>query len=348
MNVTVVEELEDKGLSRWDESLATFSNAGLFHQSLWIKIVCKVYQLRPHLISIERDQKLCLIPGFVKSTFCQRKLFVSMPFNFSAKVLFHDEGLLKEGVRILRDYDFQKILINDDLGEIAGLERVDTGLVESILTLSPEPEAVQTIKSSSMYRDSRRRERRSREAGFEYKLLENEEELSDFFRVYAKFYRDQFRMVIHPYSLFNSIRKLLVPSGNAEIHLMMRDGKVVGGLVILKGGNFAHYCWGAYDVRFKHLSPLKILLMRAIESLLVQGYQLLSLGTSPTNNTGLRFFKRQWGAEERMAFMSCLRGEYFPVHYDDSFPFMRSLIPFIPLPVFIRAMPIIVPKLVGC
>ena len=73
----------------------------------------------------------------------------------------------------------------------------------------------------------------------------------------------------------------------------------MAGAIFLHFNDHVVYKFGASDQRFQRLRGNNSIFWEAIRFFYRHGYRVLSFGRSSTRDSGLRRFKRGWGAEER-------------------------------------------------
>ena len=78
----------------------------------------------------------------------------------------------------------------------------------------------------------------------------------------------------------------------------VHNGRTVGAAIFFHFADQVLFKFGASDLRFQHLRMNDLILWKAIEWSVENGYRVLYFGRTDIGNRGLRRFKSGWGSEE--------------------------------------------------
>lgn len=133
--------------------------------------------------------------------------------------------------------------------------------------------------------------------GLRIKLVERDEEIPAFHRLYC---RTSLKHGTRPLPLrfFEAIFHTMVPKRMAAFYIAIHGGGVVAGNLVLRYRGCAYDWAWAYDEAYLYLRPTNALIDRAIEDATEAGAEQFNLGTSPSNGKGIIDFKEGFGAEK--------------------------------------------------
>lgn len=160
-----------------------------------------------------------------------------------------------------------------------------TNWIENLETASQE----QLLDS---FRKTLRHEiRDAQNKGVEIKKCSSVEELKQFYKLYITNLKRK-KTVPYPFAVF----RFLFGWPEAEILLVVLDGKIIGGNLFLNYSKFVHYFFSATDYKYREYGAAYLLLWGKIKSLIGQD-KILDLGATPKNSS-LDIFKSGWGGKE--------------------------------------------------
>ena len=322
----------------------------------WSAILQDVYGFESayHIAIGEDGKALGVLPGFYINSFLFGKKITTQPFNFYGGPIFQNE----ETGRALLNFAFQEI---EDKGNYTLELKSSFEFSEKILTgvnLGERNDFVTFLIDLEVggshiergykkrFREKIRNLRKKRsDLGLRFRSGRDEKDLKVFYNLLTKQYRNKHLMLPQPYKLFYSVMERLGRKNMADLMVIDSEGKIIGGIIILKFKNTVYYLWGASDHnRYSHLSPLTLLLDEAIKSSSLDGFKYFDLGITSLSHKGLLFFKSRWGGEMKPLFYyyGSVKDKKSPeLDYYESFRTMRKLFRFVPLPVIKATSPFI-------
>ena len=174
--------------------------------------------------------------------------------------------------------------------------RVAAGAVIHELELESDPESLRKrFSRSQVVRNIARAERE----GVVVRRAVGQQDLHAFYRLHTQTRRRQ-GVPVQPRRFFELLWSRLVDPGLAYILLADVPGaEAVAGALFLQVGETTIYKFGASDVESLPLRPNHLIFWTAIQKACARGDRRFDFGRTDLGNTGLRAFKRGWGAEER-------------------------------------------------
>lgn len=160
-----------------------------------------------------------------------------------------------------------------------------------VLHLPGNEEALYRGFSSNLRNSLRRNANKATRLGVDFRHSTAEKDLYDFYYgVLAPQYVRKHRMVFHPFGLYRS----LLINGMASLSLAFWEGRVIGGLVLIKDQGGVHYAWGASEAP-EQLAVGALLLHFSILYALRLGLDWFDFGSTPLSDDDLLKFKMRWG-----------------------------------------------------
>ncbi|WP_299866620.1 GNAT family N-acetyltransferase [uncultured Hoeflea sp.] len=169
-----------------------------------------------------------------------------------------------------------------------------------------------------------------------------EDELRGFYHVLACQYVREHMMVFQPFELY----RRLFAQDFGQLLVAKQDGKVVGGMFLMRDDKVLHYNWGA-RARIGNVSIGTILIDAAIEHALSAGYDYFDFGSTPLSDDALLRFKLKWGAIDEPVYKYSTLQNQGIMDLNTAYMWPRKLFSFLPIAVAKKLMPIAVPWVVS-
>jgi hypothetical protein len=136
-----------------------------------------------------------------------------------------------------------------------------------------------------------------------------------------------------PYRFFYKIFQHVISKGKGQVVLALHQERVVAGSIYFHFRQKALYKFGASDMSFQHLRANDLVMAEAIKWYAAKGYQSFCFGRTALDNTGLRRFKSDWGAEERIInyYRYDLRRENFVTTQPTENPLQQRIFRWLPV-----------------
>jgi hypothetical protein len=148
-------------------------------------------------------------------------------------------------------------------------------------------------------RDSTRRNiKKAKRQGIIATISSDSEAVKHFYRLNSMTRREH-SLPPQPYYFFQKVYDYIISRGLGFVVLASRHGQNIAGAIFFHFGDQGIYKYGASDKKYQDLRANNLLIWEGINRLRGQGYKNLCFGRTERENSGLRQFKRGWGAEEK-------------------------------------------------
>lgn len=294
MNIEIINPIEYPG---WDELIATNDQTTIFHTSAWARVLHESYGYKPlYFTAIENQKIVSLIPLMEVKSFLTGKRGVSLPFTDHCSPISNDPAKSEEILNRIIEY-----------GKKAGWEHIDLRGGREYFNGKPASESfyVHFLDLSkgkdqiySEFRDSTRRNiKRARKEYVEVTIDNSWPAVETFFQLHCGT-RKHHGLPPQPRYFFKQIFERIIDQGKGFVALAYRRNKAIAGAVYFHFGNEAIYKFGASDRNHLNLRPNNLVMWKAIEWFVENGFKKFSFGRTEPENDGLLQFKRGWGAKE--------------------------------------------------
>ena len=297
VDVAARTEILELGDRRWADFVARHPGATPFHLPAWGRAVADCYGFRAFaLASVDgADRVAAGVPVVEVRRPLGRRRWVSLPFTD------HCPPLLAEGVpapalaRALRagldDAGVGRLQIRAGVEDAAQ----DAVAVRHLLTLEADPEAVRRrFHASQVQRNIRRAERE----GVTVRVGAERTDLTEvFFGLHVRT-RQRQGVPVQPRRFFDLIWDHVLAAGHGQVLVAEHAGVPVAAAVFLRHNGTVVYKFGASDASAWKLRPNHALFWTAIRTACESGDRAFDWGRTDYENTGLRAFKSEWGADE--------------------------------------------------
>jgi len=295
-----IETIDPLASSRWDDHVAAFADAGVFHDSKWAKVLNSVYGFRPLGLVARCNQKVvALLPSAeVDSPFTGRR-GVSLPFADECPPMINrssQESLNRALVDLARARQWRSFEVRGSL--TGGVSVPSVSFRGHRLDLTSSVERLwENVKAPV-----RTAVRRAEAAGVAIEFSTTVESLREFYRLYGLTRRRQGHP-LQPFAFFSAIHEQFLSKGVGEIVLAQASGRCVAAAIFLQGRDRVLFKYGVSDPRFQQLRANNLLFWTSIKRSCDAGFKWMEFGRTSLDNEGLRRFKASWGATE------------YPIHY---------------------------------
>lgn len=196
----------------------------------------------------------------------------------------------------LRIYDSVSDRLNPELGVVSN--------IDSFETLVSTKDGLEGI-----YAQMRPRHRTkilhlvadSSSNGISIRRFDDIETLKIFHNLLTDTYLKRHTMIPPPYRLLRDLFGWRNSTTSTFGYAAERDGRMIGGILLMADPAQWSYAWGATDLAAMGLDVSSLLLHRAAEDAIAARIPMLSLGMTPLSHTGLAQYKRGWSRLERPA-----------------------------------------------
>lgn len=329
LSAGVLDPLAD---TRWDDAVAGFPDATIFHSRAWARVLQRTYGYEPAYLRIgEPEEPRALLPLLGVHSWLTGRRGVALPFTDHCPPLLSDAGdfarLVQAAIGCGRNRRWRTL-------ELRGAPRGESLYPAFSDTVPPpaEPPAAPRPASTAFYRhhlrlepdpaalflrlDSahRRAVRKAESSPLAVSVETSLPAMREFYGLMC-LTRRRHGVPPQPWSFFRHISEEIIQPGRGCLFLARvtsaaqagpvpgneappAGGPPVAGAVFLHSGPTTHYKFGASDESWQGLRPNNLVMWRAIEWHARRAFQVLDFGRTSLDNAGLRKFKLGWSAEE--------------------------------------------------
>jgi FemAB-related protein (PEP-CTERM system-associated) len=151
---------------------------------------------------------------------------------------------------------------------------------------------------SMLHKPVQRQVRRSQRLGVQVRIATCRDEMAHFYRLHLRTRSKKHGMPAQPDRFFLMLWDAFAATGTLQLLLAEFQGTVIAAAILLASGSTVRFAYSASHEGYLHLAPNNLLVWEAINWGCSHGYQLLDLGRTARENSGLMQFKRGWGAIE--------------------------------------------------
>ena len=278
----------------WDNRLREFPDATPFHTTAWARVLTDSYGFQPVYLTAETPGGRAIIPFMEVRSPLLGKKGVSLPFSdFCPPLLQGDiepQPLLEEALRIARQRRWKTV-------QFRGLSQTEWPASGRFwrhdIDLRRTPDTLQASLPSS----TRRNINKALREGVTIQTTLSTESLNAYYDLHCRT-RKRLGVPPQPASFFASIYTHVLNRGLGNILLAFQNKRLLAGAVFFHFGKSSLYKFGASDYAFQDLRANNLLIWNAIQLYRQGEFDILSLGRTDMEDTGLRRFKNTWSPIE--------------------------------------------------
>ena len=167
--------------------------------------------------------------------------------------------------------------------------------------LTPLPESddhdVPNLVMGMIHPKPRNMIRKAQKAGIS---VVREEDLSilSFIATTHREHIESLRGIAKPLKFFNDLSKTLRYGDDYDIYSAHYEGKLIGGLLLLRFGRTIEYFCPVTVADFRSIQPLSLIIFKAMCDAVKEGYHWWNWGGTWHTQNGVYNFKKRWGTED--------------------------------------------------
>ncbi|MFA5308525.1 MAG: GNAT family N-acetyltransferase [Dehalococcoidales bacterium] len=286
------------GDERWLSFITAHPDANIFHHPVWMDVIATCYDYQSFVITVcdAAGNITAGVPMMDASTVFRRRHWISLPFTDYCNPLYTDAASLERltaGIAsFYRAGAARTIELRWDLPPQPHMYTYSDFVLQ---TVPLEPDAAKVIKRFD--RVHRQNARAAEEKGVRVVLGTEQEHLRLFYDMQLKT-RLRHGAPAQPERFFDLFGEKIFKQGLGFVLLAYKDDKCLAGLVLLHWKNSLVAKYAASRVDSLKLRPNNLLFMHAIKWGCQNGVTVFDMGRSATEHTGLKRYKRGWGAQE--------------------------------------------------
>jgi tetratricopeptide (TPR) repeat protein len=325
----------------------------VFNTKEWAKIVTECYGFKDYSLHSDNAH----LPLFYSNSPLFGKKIVSAVFNTYAEPIYSNvkelDEIVGKAIQIARNNNVQYL-------EIKSINKIPNQIIENnnlhisshykttILELDKYDDVFNGYKKQ--FKQNIRTGRKKLESnGIRIYRSKNFSDLSRYYNLLVKLYRDTHLMIPQPFKLFKLIFEYYIKKDNGDFWVAKTaDDKLIGGIITLLNEKNVTYSLGATDEKYKQYAPNIHLVDNAIHYYCNNGFKLFDFGISSPNQKGLVFFKSRWGGKtiDLPYYYYLVRAKEVPkIDFSNAYMWIRKPIKLIPVSLIKVISSIIVKKL---
>jgi len=280
----------------WDEALAAYPEAGVFHRSAWARVLQQTYKHKPrYLHLLHHGTSAAMVPLMEVRSLVTGARGVSLPFSDSCTPLVRDPEAMTQVTKALEALAITKGWKHFELrgAQMEADTPASETFAEHVLHLDRCLEEVEGGYTASVSRAIRKAERNlvSVEIDMGWDALQN------YYLLHART-RRRHGLPPQSFTFFRQLYREIISNNLGFIALAWHQERPIAGAVFLVNGPHAVYKYGASDSETWELRPNNLVMRDAIRHLHERGTATLSFGRTDLPDAGLRRFKQGWGTRE--------------------------------------------------
>ena len=279
----------------WDEKLLSLKNATFFYTKAWAQVLFESYGYKPIYFAIQKDNKFnAVLPLMEISSVFTGKRGVSLPFTDHCAPLGSDNKYLGEllnatirfGAAERWKYLEQRAGFTDEF-EIPSYCRY----YGHTLDLSQGKE--QILKG--IRKNFLRNINKAKDKNVSCQISHSKKAMDEFYQLNCMT-RQSHGLPPQPYKFFKKVYEHIISSKKGIISLASYNEKSIAAAIFFHFNKHVIYKFGASNKNFHHLRPNNLVMFKAIEWYVDNGFSTLDFGRTDIEHNGLDRYKIGWGA----------------------------------------------------
>jgi CelD/BcsL family acetyltransferase involved in cellulose biosynthesis len=287
---------------RWDDFVARHPQAGVWHGSAWLGVTERTYGYRPAHLAYERAGAFqAILPLVVVRSRLTGKRLVSLPFSGPAGPLGDSpsavDALIGAAMQLRSTLGCAYLCLTGVDGLDGPHARRLSSAQPFVCSILPLGEPPEKLWNSALKREVRDEIRSARRRGVSIRLADEPRDLRGFYSLYARTAR-RHGMPPQPRALFDRMWEAFAPAGQLVLVEARLADRLIHAQLCLAFKDVLSIVYAGTDERFLRHHPVKLADWSTIELAWERGSRRVDFLQSHVSNTGLRWFKRSFGATE--------------------------------------------------
>lgn len=296
-SMTTLDIVNPIEIPNWNELLESNPQSSFFHTSNWAKVLHDTYGYEPlYAVLTENNELKALLPMMAVKRLLKGKKGVSLPFtdfctpiadsteNFQKTFVLAEDAARKKSLKTIEirggDYFFREAEASDTF-------------YRHVLNLNQK----ENDMFSSLKENIRRNIKKAEKQNLKIRFENTRESIQNFYRLNC-LTRKQHGLPPQPFYFFKSFHAEVLMKGKGIVATAYQQNTPVSANIYLFHQGSAIYKYGASDKRHNPLRANFSLMWEAIKYFLLKNIKTLDFGRTDLHHTGLRRFKKGWGADE--------------------------------------------------
>jgi FemAB-related protein (PEP-CTERM system-associated) len=287
--------------AQWQNFVELQANRSFYHSQLWFDLLERLYGYTGIMLTTtSTDGQLTgILPLCLMQSPLTGRRLVALPFSDHCPLLASDDAsandLINQAICLAQQYRAKYLELRTGTNAVLA-KRSD--LVEENLYVRWLKPLINDLDQlwSSLRKPVQHQIKKSRKLGVQVHVAQHRENMQDYYRLHLQTRCRKHGMPAQPPHYFLSLWDTFAASGSLQLLLAEHQGRIIAGMILFASGTTVRYAYGASDERYLSLAPNNLLMWSAIAWGCTNGYQVLDLGRTACDNSGLMEFKRRWGA----------------------------------------------------
>lgn len=277
----------------WDKYVSAHSQATPYHRYAWVQSVEQAYKHKnASLVALEEDQVVGIFPCIgMKKPFSSIK-YCALPFCDIGFGLADNQDIL----RLLQTHATERLKNSGGTSleyrdsEHQTVESQEQGM--KVRMVLPLPDSADELMSSFKSK-LRSQVRKSEKNGLTYKIANNQQQLDNFYQIFAINMR-KLGSPVHSKKWFEALLKNYAE--HIHLSVVYNDNTPIGAGIVLKNKDRLVIPWASTVAEYNRLAPNMMLYWSLLKLACDLGCKEFDFGRSSFGE-GTFKFKKQWGAE---------------------------------------------------
>lgn len=287
---------------KWNEMANKYSISSIYNTWEWVQTIYEAYTNEVRVILLENEGEYYhALPLALTSTPFIGKRYISLPYSDIFPINVPTSAMMNSILDYLKNnWNEKSIQIRD---------KIESTVIKHVgyyhtLNLSN--------KSDIIFQNFDKKQIQQRIKNLDYNRLILETGTTDYFitNLYSLLLSSRTRLnsLIPSKKYFRSLQKNLLNKDKGFISLVKFKGKIIAGGLFLEHMKTLYFKHGASISKFWNMHPNHFLIWETIKNCCNANFKCFDFGRTGIENTGLRNFKSNWGAEEKKLFYSLING----------------------------------------
>lgn len=291
-----IEVLNPCSQEDWNEEIFRTPGGSFFSTANWAEVLEKSYSYEPVYLTIRKQAALkALLPVMEVDSYLTGKRGVSLPFSDYCEPIVTDAAQFHElftaALALGKKRRWRYLELRGGGDFFNKPESSEWHYTHSL--------DLENIGTDSFSASTRRNIRKAENQNLDITFSTSPDSLQAFCRLNA-LTRRHHGLPPQPRRFFQCVRDHILLRNLGFIVLATLRGTAIAANVYFTFGDEIVYKYGASDRTLQHLRANNLVMWEAIRWGRDHGYRSLCLGRTEPGNDGLRRFKMEWGAQERI------------------------------------------------
>lgn len=292
-----IEALDPRFDPDWDNRMAAWPEATVFHSSGWAHTLADGFECRPFYLALRGPRRwLAVLPMMESMSWYRGNRAVALPFTDHCGALTsgpdHLEKLVNFALETARLRHWRSIEFRGPVHDAIQTCPADEYIGHQIdLQVSAE------IQWQMLRPEVRRAIHKAQASSFEVESSSDTHALHDLYWLQT-LTRRRHGLPPQPWKFFVALKRHLLDQDLGVIIMIRRNEQPVAAALFLRFGAHAVFKYGASDERALSDRPNDLAMWEGINWCRQHGVRVLSLGKTRKDHEGLRRFKSGWGGIE--------------------------------------------------